>query len=123
MDRGKGLARWARDEKESWVNPTVGLGSYPHPAFFHRVIRCYNGGSGIANGAANRKVMSSISPRKKFTTGVSLEPEVVQSLDALVVQTGLNRSWVLNTIVREYLRLAQEGNATHLFTREAIINA
>ena len=61
--------------------------------------------------------------QQKFTTGVSLEPEVVQSLDALVVQTGLNRSWVLNTIVREYLRLAQEGNTTPLFTREAIINA
>ena len=67
--------------------------------------------------------MSSTSPRRKFTTGVSLEPEVVQSLDALVLQTGLNRSWVLNTIVREYLRLARQGNAAPLLTREAIINA
>ena len=67
--------------------------------------------------------MSSTSPRRKFTTGVSLEPEVVQSLDALVVQTGLNRSWVLNTIVMEYLRLAQQGHVTPLMTRESIINA
>jgi metal-responsive CopG/Arc/MetJ family transcriptional regulator len=67
--------------------------------------------------------MSSTSPRRKFTTGVSLEPEVVQCLDELVIQTGLNRSWVLNTIVREYLRLARQGNDTPLMTREAIINA
>ena len=51
-----------------------------------------------------------------------MEPEVVRSLDELVVQTGLNRSWVLNTIIREYLRLAQEGDVTALITREAIIN-
>ena len=67
--------------------------------------------------------MSSTSPRRKFTTGVSLEPEVIHSLDALVVQTGLNRSWVLNTIVREYLRLAREGSVTPMMTRESIINA
>ena len=67
--------------------------------------------------------MSSNSSRKKFITGVSLEPEVVRSLDALVVQTGLNRSWVLNTIVREYLRISLEGGVAPLMTREWIINA
>jgi len=61
------------------------------------------------------------SPRKNFTTGVSLEPEVVRSLDELAARSGLNRSWVLNTIVREYLRLAQEHAATTFPTREAII--
>ena len=67
--------------------------------------------------------MSANSSRKKFITGVSLEPEVVRSLDALVVQTGLNRSWVLNTIVREYLRISLEGGVAPLMTREWIINA
>jgi metal-responsive CopG/Arc/MetJ family transcriptional regulator len=66
---------------------------------------------------------SQSSSRKNYRTGVSLEPEVVRSLDELVVQTGLNRSWVLNTIVREYLRLAAAGNTPPLMTREAIISA
>ncbi len=70
---------------------------------------CYNNSNGIANGAS-AYFMSSNSSRKKFTTGVSLEPEVIRSLDELVVLTGLNRSWVLNTIVLEYLRLAQQGH-------------
>ncbi len=64
--------------------------------------------------------MSLQTSSKNYRTGVSLEPEVVRSLDELAAQTGLNRSWVLNTIVREYLRLAQERSLT-LPTREAII--
>jgi metal-responsive CopG/Arc/MetJ family transcriptional regulator len=65
--------------------------------------------------------MSSKSNRKNYTTGVSLEPEVVRSLDELAAQSGLNRSWVLNTIVREYLRLAQMHPLTGFPSREAII--
>jgi hypothetical protein len=97
-------------------------GSYPHVELCARVTPCYNCSSGVANDAVPNSFMSSNSSRKKFTTGVSLEPEVVRSLDELVVQTGLNRSWVLNTIVLEYLRLAQQGNVTDLITREGIIN-
>jgi hypothetical protein len=47
-------------------------------------------------------------PRTKYKTGVSLEPEVVRSLDQLAVLVGLDRSSVLNTIVRDYLRFAQQ---------------
>ena len=65
---------------------------------------------------------NSSSSRKNFITGVSLEPEVVRSLDQLAVQTGLSRSWVLNTIVREYLRLMGERDVPPLGSREAIIN-
>jgi predicted DNA-binding protein len=64
---------------------------------------------------------SSSSPRKNYITGVSLEPEVVDRLDQLAVQTGLNRSWVLNTIVREYLRIMGERDVAPLPPREAII--
>ena len=65
--------------------------------------------------------MSTNTNRKRFTTGVSLEPEVVRYLDALAVQSGFNRSWVLNTIVREYLRFAQERGIVPLASRDAII--
>lgn len=59
--------------------------------------------------------------RKRHKTGVSLEPEIVQSLDQLAAAAGLNRSWVLNTIVREYLRLMRERRVAPLPPREAII--
>ena len=59
--------------------------------------------------------------RKKITTGVSFEPEVVRVLDALVLQTGLNRSWVVNTIVLEYYRMSQQGQISSLMSRENII--
>ena len=65
--------------------------------------------------------MSIRSSRKNHITGVSLEPEVLQSLNQLAVQTGLNRSWVLNTIVRDYLRLMGERGHTPPLSREAII--
>ena len=72
--------------------------------------------------SAHPKFMSTKpSPRKNYTTGVSLEPEVVRSLDELATRTGLNRSWVLNTIVREYLRLASEQATVSFPTRESII--
>lgn len=58
----------------------------------------------------------------KHRAGVSLDPEVLHSLDELVAQTGLNRSWILNTIVREYFRLVQQGTARPLDTPGAIIS-
>lgn len=72
--------------------------------------------------APHQKFMSPDSSRKNYKTGVSLEPEVVLALDTLAARSGLNRSWVLNTIVREYLRLA-EANTTIAFpSRDAIIS-
>lgn len=59
----------------------------------------------------------------KYKTGVSLEPEVARSLDELAARSGLNRSWVLNAIVREYLRLTPEPEVAPLLSREAIIQA
>ncbi len=52
------------------------------------------------------------SQRRKFSTGVSLEPDVVDYLERLTAQANLNRSWVLNAIVREYARLAQSRGIT-----------
>ncbi len=62
--------------------------------------------------------MSTETSPTKYKTGVSLEPEVVRSLDELAAVCGVNRSRVLNTIVREYLRLTQDPSVT-LPTREA----
>lgn len=65
--------------------------------------------------------MSNPSSRSKYKTGVSLEPEVVRSLDELASQIGLPRSWVVNTIVRQYLRLWGEYPMLPLFQREGVI--
>lgn len=59
--------------------------------------------------------------RRKFTTGVSLEPDVVQYLDDLTRQTSLNRSWLLNAIVREYVRLAPSRPLVPLSSSETVI--
>ena len=72
--------------------------------------------------ASHLKFMSFDSSRKNYKTGVSLEPEVVDALDTLAARSGLNRSWVLNTIVREYLRLAQENATVSFPSRDAIIS-
>ena len=59
--------------------------------------------------------------RQKFTTGVSLEPDVVEYLNWLECQTDLNRSWLLNAIVREYVRALGERAQTRPAPHEAII--
>lgn len=59
--------------------------------------------------------------RKNYITGVSLEPEVLAYLDQASASMGLSRSWLLNTIVREYLRLAQQHNHPPLGSRESVI--
>lgn len=68
--------------------------------------------------------MSNISPsnrKQNYKTGVSLEPEVVSYLDQLSAQTGLNRSWLLNTIVAQYAQLTQKAGVVPPLSREAII--
>ncbi|HEY7119034.1 MAG TPA: ribbon-helix-helix protein, CopG family [Tepidisphaeraceae bacterium] len=66
--------------------------------------------------------MSSNPNRKQnYKTGVSLEPEVVSYLDQLAAQTGLNRSWLLNTIVAEHARVARERGLVPPLSRGAVI--
>ena len=57
----------------------------------------------------------------RFYTGVSLEPEVSSYLDDLAQRMGMNRSWVLNTIVYEYAKFMELRNLKPLTSREAII--
>jgi hypothetical protein len=51
---------------------------------------------------------------RRFTTGVSLEPEVVAYLDDLAGRMRLTRSYVLNTIVYEYAKLMERRDLTPL---------
>ncbi len=63
---------------------------------------------------------SSQEPRKYYT-GVSLEHEVTEYLDDLARRMGMNRSWVLNTIVHEYAAFMENKQLTPLPSNEGII--
>jgi hypothetical protein len=67
--------------------------------------------------------MSTPQPKRKtnYKTGVSLEPDVVDYLDELAAQTGLNRSWLLNEIVAEHARVARDRGLVPPLSRGAII--
>ncbi len=78
-------------------------------------------GSGAAMHRFTSTTMSLNSSRTKYKTGVSLEPEIARSLDELVAMSGLNRSWVLNAIVRDYLRYMPPPYRLPLASREAVI--
>jgi len=67
--------------------------------------------------------MSSKTRRKnnRYYTGVSLEPGVSAYLDDLAQRMGMNRSWVLNTIVHEYAGFIEQKNLAPLASKEAII--
>ncbi|MFT3784902.1 MAG: hypothetical protein QM770_01890 [Tepidisphaeraceae bacterium] len=54
-----------------------------------------------------RQARANATRKGRFTTGVSLEPEVVAYLDDLAGRMRLTRSYVLNTIVYEYARLME----------------
>ena len=56
----------------------------------------------------------------RFLTGVSLEPSVAVYLDDLAARMGMNRSWVLNTIVYEYAKMVERKLLTPLAPRSAI---
>jgi hypothetical protein len=43
-----------------------------------------------------------------YHTGVSLEPQVIEYLNDLARRMGMNRSWVLNTIVYEYAKMMED---------------
>lgn len=57
---------------------------------------------------------------KRFYTGVSLEPEVSEYLNDLARRMGMNRSWVLNTIIHEYASYIESKKLTPLESRDAI---
>jgi metal-responsive CopG/Arc/MetJ family transcriptional regulator len=57
----------------------------------------------------------------RYFTGVSLEPEVVAYVDELAARMGLNRSFVINTIVYEYAKLMEKQNLKPLSTTVAAI--
>jgi len=56
-----------------------------------------------------------------FYTGVSLERPVVDYLDDLSERMGMNRSWVLNTIVYEYAKLIENKKLMPQRSIEAMI--
>ena len=60
---------------------------------------------------------------KNVCTGVSLEPEVWDYLNDLSRRMGLNRSWVLNTIVHEYARFMEQKQLRPLQSRERLVRA
>jgi hypothetical protein len=53
----------------------------------------------------------------RFYTGVSFEPEVSEYLNDLARRMGMNRSWVLNTIVYEYAKIVEMKKITPLISR------
>jgi hypothetical protein len=56
-----------------------------------------------------------------FYTGVSLETPVIEYLDDLSKRMGMNRSWVLNTIVYEYAKLIENKKLMPQRSIEALI--
>jgi predicted DNA-binding protein len=59
----------------------------------------------------------------RYYTGVSLEPEVADYLNDLSQRMGMNRSWVLNTIVYEYAKLMENKHLMPVRSIEAVIRA
>ena len=53
----------------------------------------------------------------RFHTGVSFEPAVSDYVNDLARRMGMNRSWVLNTIVYEYAKIVEMKNITPLVSR------
>jgi hypothetical protein len=53
--------------------------------------------------------------------GISFRPEVLQYLDLIADQVNMDRSWVLNTIVREYAERHQNSGSTSLLSKETVI--
>jgi metal-responsive CopG/Arc/MetJ family transcriptional regulator len=58
--------------------------------------------------------------KDRFYTGVSLDQEVVRYVDELAGRMGLDRSYVINTIVYEYAKLIEKQNLRPLADLTAI---
>lgn len=57
----------------------------------------------------------------RYYTGVTLQPDVLTYVDGLAQQTNTNRSWIINAIVQEYVKLTQHKQPTPLGSKEAVI--
>jgi hypothetical protein len=55
----------------------------------------------------------------RFYTGVSFEPPVAAYLDDLSLRMGMNRSWVLNTIIYEYAKMMENKEIAPWMGRSA----
>ncbi len=62
------------------------------------------------NMSTDNKRKAAPKAKGRYFTGVSLEPEVVAYVDELAARMGLNRSFVINTIVYEYAKLMEKRN-------------
>lgn len=62
---------------------------------------------------------------RKYLTGITIEPEVREYVDALATHMRMSRSWVINALIREHSLLIQRGNQRpfqNLPTRQAVIH-
>jgi hypothetical protein len=69
--------------------------------------------------------MNTPNPKTKSTrayAGISFRPEVLAYLDAVAQKSGMNRSWLVNTIVLEHARLAEAGKLPPLLPEAAVIH-
>ena len=67
--------------------------------------------------------MSNRNSSNRYYTGVSLEPEIIAYLDDLAGRMGMNRSWVVNTIVYEYAQVIESRQLKPLASRTALIRS
>jgi predicted DNA-binding protein len=58
---------------------------------------------------------------KRCYTSFSLEPTVAAYIDDLSERMGMNKSWVVNTIIHEYAKVIEDKNLKPLSSREALI--
>jgi hypothetical protein len=58
---------------------------------------------------------------KRCYTSFSLEPVVAAYIGDLSERMGMNKSWVVNTIIYEYAKVIEAKNLKPLSSREAII--
>ena len=72
--------------------------------------------------------MSNKKIKRRYITGITLDPSVHAYLDDLAIRMRSSRSWVLNTIVYEYAKLMEKKNIQPLsgalpasVSKEAII--
>ena len=58
---------------------------------------------------------------KRCYTSFSLEPTVAAYIADLSERMGMNKSWVVNTIVYEYAKVIEDKNLKPLSSREVLI--
>ena len=58
----------------------------------------------------NQSMKTKSKIKRRYVTGITLDPEVQVYLDDLAMRMRSSRSWVLNTIVYEYARMIEMKN-------------